>query len=142
MKKEKIKITADTNIYISALHTQGNAQELLILGQNNKVDIYISKPILEEIKDVLKRKLKWERSRIEDALLYITKIVQKVPAKEKIKAVKADPDDDRILECAVASKSHFIISGDKHLTSMKTFRDIIILSPRSFFDKYVYEEKQ
>lgn len=35
----------------------------------------------------------------------------------RVKAVKADPDDDRILEAALAAGAEFIVSGDKHLLS-------------------------
>jgi predicted nucleic acid-binding protein len=32
-----------------------------------------------------------------------------------------DPDDDRIVETAVASKSQFIVTGDDHLLSLGSF---------------------
>ena len=38
----------------------------------------------------------------------------------KIDAIKADPDDNKILECAVTSGASYIVSGDKHLLFKKT----------------------
>ena len=40
---------------------------------------------------------------------------------------KANPDDNRILECALASRSDYIVSGDKHLLSVRTFQGMRIV---------------
>ena len=47
-----------------------------------------------------------------------------------------DVDDHRILECAVAARVDYIITGDKrHLQALKHFRGIQIVSPREFLDQ-------
>jgi predicted nucleic acid-binding protein len=33
--------------------------------------------------------------------------------------VKADPDDDKIVECAAAARSDYIVTGDKHLLKLR-----------------------
>jgi predicted nucleic acid-binding protein len=43
-----------------------------------------------------------------------------------------DPDDNRLLECAVTSGSLYIISGDQHLLDLKEYQGIQILSPAGF----------
>jgi len=35
-----------------------------------------------------------------------------------------DPDDDKFIECAVASRAGFIVSGDKHLLKLKEYKRI------------------
>jgi len=40
--------------------------------------------------------------------------------------VDADPSDNRILECAVAADVEVIVSGDKHLLALGSFRGIPI----------------
>ncbi|MBI4430611.1 MAG: hypothetical protein HY587_02740 [Candidatus Omnitrophica bacterium] len=52
--------------------------------------------------------------------------------------ITQNPDDDRVLECAVTGKAHFIISGDKHLLNLKAFRDIQIISPKDFLLKHSF----
>jgi putative PIN family toxin of toxin-antitoxin system len=45
----------------------------------------------------------------------------------------ADPDDDMILECAIAAEAQYIVSGDKkHLLALRQFRNIPIVSPADF----------
>ena len=50
----------------------------------------------------------------------------------KIAAVKADPYDNLILECAVEAGVDYVVSGDNHLLELKRFEDIPILSPAQF----------
>ena len=47
-------------------------------------------------------------------------------------AVCVDPDDDKFLACAVASKVKHIISGDKHLLKVSGFRGVEVVKPRKF----------
>jgi predicted nucleic acid-binding protein len=46
-----------------------------------------------------------------------------------------DEADNRILECAVAGNADFIVSGDRHLLSLKEFRDIPIVRAAEFLSR-------
>ena len=50
----------------------------------------------------------------------------------KLAVVTADPDDDRILECALAGNADLVVSGDHHLIGLRTFRDVGIVRPIEF----------
>ena len=47
-------------------------------------------------------------------------------------AVREDPDDNRILECALAADADVIVSGDRHLLKLGAYEGITILTPRDF----------
>ena len=64
-----------------------------------------------------------------EALLSLVEVVQDLPIEP---VVKRDPDDDKILACAIAAQAHWIVSGDDHLLSLKSYREISILTPRQF----------
>jgi predicted nucleic acid-binding protein len=49
-----------------------------------------------------------------------------------LEVVKDDSDDNRVLECAVAAKANYIISGDKHLLDLGEYRGIEVLPPAGF----------
>jgi predicted nucleic acid-binding protein len=49
-----------------------------------------------------------------------------------LQVVAADPDDDRIIECAVGGKADIIVSNDWHLLGMKAYAGIPIVSGRDF----------
>ena len=49
-----------------------------------------------------------------------------------LEAVEDDPDDDKILECAVAGNADYIVSGDSHLLDIEEYRGVEIVSPDEF----------
>ena len=52
-------------------------------------------------------------------------------------SVCADPDDDKFIECAIASESTLIVSGDKHLLNITGYQNISVLKPREFMNNYL-----
>jgi predicted nucleic acid-binding protein len=54
---------------------------------------------------------------------------------EEITAVEDDPDDDKFLEAAVAGDAQSLVSGDEHLLALDSFRDIEIVTPRTFYER-------
>ena len=50
-----------------------------------------------------------------------------------LKEIVADPDDDKVLECAVVANATHIVSGDrKHLLPLGSYRGIRVVSPAEF----------
>lgn len=49
-----------------------------------------------------------------------------------LEAVASDPDDNRVLECAVAAGSAFIVTGDNDLLRLREFRQVPILRLSDF----------
>jgi uncharacterized protein len=90
-----------------------------------------SKAIPIELEGVLSRKLDWEQSRLTSTISRIKSISEMVIPRLPIAAC-SDPDDDRILEAAVEGRAEVIVSGDKHLLSMKSFRGIEICTAHDF----------
>lgn len=50
--------------------------------------------------------------------------------------VLEDDADNRVLECAVEGRAEWIISGDKHLLSLKEFRGVQIVRVAEFLSKF------
>ena len=46
--------------------------------------------------------------------------------------IQDDPDDNRILECAVEGKADVIVSGDRTLLRLKSYDGIPIVRPIDF----------
>jgi putative PIN family toxin of toxin-antitoxin system len=130
-----ISSTADTNIYVSALAIGGKPIELLRLANAGKIELAVSDAILDEIATVLARpKFGWSAERIQDARQAIRKLARHVTPTERVEAVKDDPTDNIILECAQAAGSDYIVSGDKHLLRLKQFGNAPILKISDFLE--------
>jgi uncharacterized protein len=126
-----MKVVFDTNVLISALITAGKPKLLFQKAVNKQIHLITSKSILTEFSEVAQdpRIRKYaEREDIIAFLEVIDKVAQVVKVKSRFKAIKEDPDDDVMLRTACDGKADFIVSGDKHLLSLGTFRGIRILT--------------
>ena len=127
-----MRVTLDTNIYVSALHFGGKPMQLLQMGLEGELDIAISQPILDETLRVLREKFGWSADDLRDAEAAISAATYRVAPTETLDVVEADATDNRIVECAVASSSETIVSGDRHLLALGQFRGISVLRVGDF----------
>jgi putative PIN family toxin of toxin-antitoxin system len=124
----------DTNIIISGILFGGNSQEIVQLGIQEKINIYLSAQILLETSRVLYEKFKLTNEEIELILKGLAKISTIVEPQTKLNLVKKDSSDNRIVECAYCAKANFVISGDKHLLELKKYRNINFITPSQFLN--------
>jgi len=127
-----IRVTADSNIYISALNFGGPPDELLTLARAGWIVVAVSDPILDEISHVLRDKFAWTEDAIQLARSNILDWAQHVVPAERVNAIDEDPTDNRILECAVASLSDYLVTGDKHLLRIGEFAGVKVVTPSDF----------
>jgi predicted nucleic acid-binding protein len=69
------------------------------------------------------------------AQVRIADFTKKVHPRRAIDVVKEDPSDNRILECAEAGGSEFIVTGDAHLLKPGQFAGMKILKPAEFLGR-------
>ncbi len=97
----------------------------------------LSDDLLDETKDVLGRpKFGLRKSEHHAVIQELERLATWVFPEESIAQIEDDPDDNRVLECAVAFDANFIISGDEHLLTLKNFQKIDILTPAEFIKMY------
>ena len=132
-----MKITLDTNVLISATFWQGEAFKVISLIEQKKVVCYLSEAILQEYSKVLHsdeiiEKTEKKQLIVKPTLMKVIEMCKIVDPQRIIDAVNDDPDDNKILECAVEAQVDFIISYDRHLLNFKEFEGIRIISPKEF----------
>lgn len=127
-----IKLVLDTNIYISAILFGGKPETIRKLSKEGKITVLISEAILKEITEVLRIKFRFENWQISQTINEIREFTTLITPRKTFFIIKEDPADNRILECAQEGKAQYIISGDKHLLTLKKFQKIEILSPVEF----------
>jgi uncharacterized protein len=124
-------VVIDTNIVISALNFGGNPKAVLELARKNRIHNITSPFIINEVEKVLTQKFGWQIEVTREVLNDFRGFSHVVNPPETIAVIKYPPDN-RILECAVAGRADCIISGDHHLTDLKTFEKIKIITPTEF----------
>jgi len=127
-KKSMLRAVLDTNAFVSAVIAKGNESELLMAAHRGDFKLVTSLEILNEFKDVISRpKFGFSKEQIQNVLLHIIEAAEIVQPNIKLDIVKEDPDDNKIIECAVFSKADFIVSGDRHLLKLKRTDGIAII---------------
>jgi len=127
-----ISATIDSSVYIRALHLGGPAALLIGHARAGNIRIDISDPILNETMRVLRDKFEWSGDMLHDARGKLAKLTNRVMPVETVSVIREDPDDNRILECADAARSDFIVSEDKDLLRLGLFGNARIVSIREF----------
>jgi putative PIN family toxin of toxin-antitoxin system len=129
-----MRVVADTNVFISALMFGGLPGRFLDLALSRRFILVTSKALLDELDEKLRGKFAVSEG---DALLIRAKLEANAKVVEpdfELNAVADDPDDNRVLECAVAGKADFIVSGDRHLLRIESYEGIAILTVRQFLE--------
>lgn len=130
-----MKVVVDTNVFISSLlNTEGNPRKLIDLWRFEQITLCISKDILAEYFAVLGRLGLSEEPEGQELLQLFQKRYNQVflASVPTISAIAEDPADNKFIECAVAARARYIVSGDRHLLNLKAFKGIQILPPTQF----------
>jgi len=126
------RATLDTNILVSAFQFGGKPQALIQMALDGEIEIAISQPIIDETVRILRDKFGWSRADLQGVLSVIRACSTLVSPTDRLDVVHSDPDDNRIIECAVASGSSVIVTGDKHLLRLGRYSGIRILRVQEF----------
>lgn len=133
-----MKIVVDTNVFVSGVFFNGPPFEILRAWCEGIFEVVVSPEILEEygrVGELLA--LEYPPINFRPMLDFVVQnstLIQSPPLPVQ---VCEDKEDDKFLACALASGSQLIVSGDKHLLKVSGFKDINILKPREFIDRYL-----
>ena len=120
------RVTLDTNIYVSALNFGGKPAQVLGMAQAGTIRIDISDAIMAELIRVLREDFAWDGYRLHFMRAKLLAIANRVTPTRTLNVVD-DPDDDRILECAVEAGSQYIVTNDKAILRLGQYGEITMI---------------
>lgn len=131
-------IVLDTNGVVSrAISRTGAPAAILGRWREEAFDLAVSEAILAEYE----RALGYERVRrrhgqsveeVRETIAEFREFAVLVEPAETPAVVADDPDDDKFLWCAETAGAAFVVSRDKHLLQLRTYKGIRILTPGAF----------
>lgn len=138
-----MRVVIDTNIFISGLFFGGMPRQILDFIQEKQLIPCFTVQTFRELQRLLNDD-KFAQQRIflsfsiERFLNQLEEYSLIFPQKPTIPPIiiKEDLADNYILACALVAQVSFIISGDRHLLSLKDFQGIPIISPKIFLKFY------
>ena len=132
-----MNIVIDTNVVISGTFFGGAPRQVLEAVVEHKVSAYATASIVEEYYEIIDEMIHRKQGHLSSAMLI--PFVQKLHLIESTTSIQAsrDPDDDKFLECAVDSKSLYIVSGDKDLLVLAKYQNIEIITAAEFCHRFL-----
>src|SRR3954453_14132296 len=135
-----VKAVFDTNLLISAFLSRENpggvSNELLRLARQGIIELHLSPDIIAETLTTLLASQRMQERygydarmaiRFCEALSAVSTPVLDPPAMPG--AVPRDPDDDKIIACAVAAGAEYLVSRDHDLLSLGSYEGVTIIAP-------------
>ena len=128
-----MKVTVDTNFLISSTQWDYSvAHKLLKKLILSDAEIFTTYDILDETAEVLERDFEYSKDEAKNIIEKILLFAKLIKPKQKVDVIKDDPDDNKVIECAIESSSDYIITYDKHLLKLKEYKGIKIITPEKF----------
>lgn len=135
------RVVLDTNVYVSGtILSRGTPFEVLEAWRQQAYILVVSEPILAEIERVLRYPRVRDRYGIAEQdiarlLASLRTDALFVPGDVEVSAVSSDPDDDKILACALEAQADCIVTGDPDLLTLGRYRGVEILKPHEFLER-------
>jgi putative PIN family toxin of toxin-antitoxin system len=128
------RVVYDTNVVVSGTLTAGGppAYLLTLAMTKQRVQLFITPPILKEYSEVLKRpKFAFDHKDIDTFLRDLRRVAIMVHPTHRIEAAHHEPDN-RFLECAQTARADYLVTGNKRHFPFPIFDGTKILSPTEF----------
>jgi putative PIN family toxin of toxin-antitoxin system len=129
-----VRIVADTNTALSGLLWTGPPRQLINLVAQRVLTLSTSVAMLAELAEVIARPKFAERIRtagLSAAALVqdYARLAEIVEPRSLAEPMSRDADDDIVLATALAAQADLIVSGDRDLLDLGTFRGVRIVTP-------------
>jgi putative PIN family toxin of toxin-antitoxin system len=126
-------VVFDTNILFSGLGWRGKAHQCLMAAREGIVESVTCQEILAELEAVLRLKRNMPEDDIVEAVNEILLFSRVVQIANTLTGVVSDPEDHKVLECAVVGGASHIVTGDRrHLLPLGSYQGIAIVSAADF----------
>ena len=128
------RIVLDTNCLISSLSRRGQYYPVWKGLQAGEYVLCVSTEILEEYAEIITQKMSVAVATNVIHLLLESEYVELINPYFRLQLIKADPDDDKFVDCAFAANATYIVSDDKHYDVLKDidFPKILVLKLKEF----------
>ena len=131
------RIVLDTNCLIASLSRTSRSYSVWRGLHDGRYILCVSNEILMEYQEMIGRKTSPEIA--ENVIQYITnsEFVELITPYYRFNLIKADPDDNKFVDCAIAANATYIVSDDKHFKPLDniSFPKLFVLKLMEFVER-------
>lgn len=133
-----IKTVYDTNVIVSALlSSEGIPAILLDLATQQEITLFVSEEILLEYERVLLRPKFGFSKKLVKLFIRLLKTKSKIVKPKPLGFNLKDSEDNKFLECALAGKVSYLVTGNTRHFPSPAYKGIQVISPREFWEMYI-----
>lgn len=126
------KAVVDTNVLISGFIWGGKPREIIDKFRLDSLYILVISPeLVHEFRNKLLQKFLVESVQVDQWVIELAQYAELV-SPNYLTEICRDPKDNMILDTAFTGKADYIVTGDKDLLILKTFKTTTILTPKAF----------
>ncbi len=128
-----MRLVLDTNVLVSAIVFEGPPRDVLKTVLTGAHRLVLSPAILHELRRVLTgSKFRYAQAAADLVDAELREIAEIVEPETRLSVIAADPEDNRVLECAVEGGADVIVSGDRDLLALGRYAEIPVCRPQEF----------
>lgn len=129
-----MRCVLDTNVLLAGLATHGLCEALLLLCVAEHT-VITSEHILSEVAEHFAGKFRATSEQVHQVITTLRAQCEIITPVDIPAVDFADADDRPVLGTAVAAKADCLVTGDKELLALGSYRAIPILTPRACYDE-------
>ena len=133
-----IRTVYDTNVLASgAAATRGILFAIIDPLTTGRITLVISFHIVEELENTLTKPYFMSRMRSKDIdtfLSLMSRVADVIPITLTVQGIATHPEDDLVLVTALSGNADYLVTGDKGLLNVGSYRGVTIVTPRAFLD--------
>lgn len=136
---DRIKVVLDTNCLIASLSRKGKYYSVWKGLQEGKYILCVSNEIIEEYQEIIGRKTNAFIAENVIQLLINCNFVEVHEPSFHFYMIKSDPDDNKFVDCAIASNAICIVSNDRHFDEAKKeeFPHVDVVTISDFIKRFL-----
>ena len=138
-----MRVILDTNVLVAALKSRHGASYAIVSQlPSTKFQIALTIPLYMEYQDALTRYENMTGAHTKEEIVGVLRYLAKMAHRQEVyflwRPWLKDPNDDMVLEAAIASQSHYIVTHnlrDFRNKQVESHFNIYPISPKDFLDQ-------
>ena len=132
-----MRIVIDTNVVISGTFFKGNPRRIVEATVENRFNVFATPEIIQEYNDIINEFIIRKQGNLDNNILNQFIASLNIINQKSFMQICRDPDDDKFINCAIDSKSLYIVSGDNDLLVLGKYNNIDIITATQFCKTYL-----
>ncbi len=134
-----MRVVIDTNVLWVSVSRRSASHWIFRAILDGTITLCVTTDILDEYAEIMSLKLGYETSEAVLSTFDNLPNIELITRYYRWLAIKADPDDDKFVDCAVAANAVSIVTEDKHFKVLKklTFPKVQTMTIQAF-ERFYY----